>query len=310
MTYRNSDHRNDFRSREERYLDDQRRLERRDPYFAHDEALTSYDEANDDWYEGEYQTDDQAHSPEGVIYDDHMHHAEPSAAEHLPEDSSYAEPDYADHGYDSEKLDPRIDDHRAMPNEGIRIEADDLRDIDQAGAFPNFGKGMARVAAFLCFVVVAVLLFLTMKPDVTAYDIISMQEYEGEQRPDWALDPAQVNECDSLSECFKKELSLAKETSPTLTSVQEIPAVNVVAAEPEILEQPVTEDVFSLPARMRVARQWSNIRQAPGMSGAIVGSIARANEVEVLGKEASWYQIRTLDGRNISGYMHSNTLEQ
>ncbi len=228
--------------------------------------------------------------------------------------------------YTDDRVDPQIPGERSdVPDLGIRINYDDLRDVGVNPIARYTGKKFAKVAAAGLFFVVGVMLIMSIQPDVTAYDIVSMDTYEGQQRPEWTLDPEEVEGCDSLTACFKE--SLAKNTNNSLDTqpaVREIPAraVSDQLSEQSPEENPeqslgqssvrtavITAVPASVPAdRMRVSLQWSNIREEPGMSGRIITSIASGLEVQVVGKSGSWYQIVTSDDRAIQGYMHQSTL--
>ncbi|MEM7259814.1 MAG: SH3 domain-containing protein, partial [Pseudomonadota bacterium] len=207
-----------------------------------------------------------------------------------------------------ERVDPTIDTGlSAQPGDEIQIHAADLRDMAHASPFPKVGKFVGRLGMLAGVLAVGTMLFFTLQPNVTAYDIISMDDYQGQQKPEWTLDPQQVSECESLSECFKKELAL-KSNNPQTESFKEIPASNSEWVIVVDSVEPVVDDVIT--AIMIVSKKWSNIRQQPGMQGAIISSIDNGREVEVLDRQSTWFEIRTLGGgREVRGFMHENTLQ-
>ncbi len=216
--------------------------------------------------------------------------------------------------YYDEDTDYRTDPQFAGPAEsggsGIRLSHDDLRDVGVNPLSRYTGKKFAKVAAVTLFFAFGVLVVLSTKPDVTAYDIVSMDSYEGQQQPEWALDLEIGDGCDSLSACFKESLAMTQkknEATPDPKAVMEIPARSIQPDVPEIVS--TVNVVEPTSDRMRVARQWSNIRTEPGMSGAILTSIASGSEVHIIGQSGTWYEIVTADDRAIQGFMHQSTLK-
>lgn len=292
MNYRDNDYRDPPSPRDNKYHENGRPHDRCDPHF------TSREYEHPGYHEGDE-------------YDEFVTFADNPGSSHRrysSEDAEYNE--YENRGFNqpvSNRTDPSINTVRVsgLPSvEEIRISDEDLQDATQSAQFPDFGRSAAKIAAVAGFSIFAVMLYSTMQPNVTAYDIISMEEYQGEQKPDWTLDPQEIEGCDSLSACFKQQLALSKKPTVHKPTIQEIPA----STTKEVIS-PVAADNDTLPAQMQVSQQWSNIRETPTMTGAIVSSIAIDLDVEVLAKADDWYEILTLDGRNIRGYMHKNTLK-
>lgn len=277
----------------------------------HDHAEYAPDWQDQEWPE-ESREDD-------VYEEDRRNHDDWEIEPDIADGNREPQPDYRltrvmqDKFYD-EDTDYRTDPQFAGPAEasgsGIRLSHEDLRDVGVNPLSRYTGKKFAKVAAVTMFFAFGVLVVQSIKPDVTAYDIVSMDSYEGQQQPEWTLDSEVVEGCDSLSACFKKSLAMTQkknETTPEPEKVMEIPARSIQPEVPEIVSSVNVSENNS--DRMRVARQWSNIRTEPGMSGAILTSIASGSEVQIIGQSGTWYQIVTADDRAIQGFMHQSTLK-
>jgi len=321
MTYRHSDHRDDYAPREHRYVDDHREHKRQDPYFDNgadypDAQYVEFDHPpgrdNTDsrleptWQENEYS--------DGGTADHHYRDDVELSAERARD--SYREDPYFDtedeRGFnrlDESRVDPLMpDSSNQKPNDGILINDADLRDVERAGGFPAMGKAFAKIAAVCCFALVIALAFFSTRQEISAYDIVSMEEYQGLQKPDWALEPKQMEECDSLSGCFNEEIA-QKEPTPEQTTFQQATYQEIAASDraSSALTEVETESITT--TTMRVGRQWSNLRTAPSMSGNIITAIANNTEVEIVGKENNWYEVIMLDASGTRGYMHQSTLQ-
>jgi hypothetical protein len=294
------------------YHDDRYR-ENRDPYFGPQTEPTETD-FNDRAHRydhekgGRYVTDPPAR--QGTGDDRYLSDRRGEYDEYYATDERYHSVDDTPHfgaHARGDRTDPLI--YHADDNEhsasGITISAADLRDTNRPTPFPRFNKTAGRIAALIGLGVVAMLMYLTLQPEVTAYDIVSMQDYEGQQRPAWTLEPDQVTDCDTMSSCFKEQLARSQQPAESDSTIQEIPASTQVEVVPAVVDSSTV-----LPGLMQVTQQWSNIRNAPNMSGDIIASIARNLEVTILGQTDNWYEIMTLDGRDLQGYMHKNTLKK
>ena len=60
--------------------------------------------------------------------------------------------------------------------------------------------------------------------------------------------------------------------------------------------------------QLQVSQQWSNVRNAPNMTGAIVKSLAQGTDVTVLSQTGNWFEIQVTNIPQIIGYMHQNTV--
>ena len=208
------------------------------------------------------------------------------------------------------RIEPQFARSAGAAGSGIRLNDDDLRDVGNLPFARYTGHRLAKVAAVILFFAFGALVVTSVKPTLSAYDIVSMDSYEGQQQAEWMFDTQEADGCDSLSACFKESLAQQKKPAEpdfvVAENAVEIPA-NSVPLEPQIVVE-AAEVVDYNTDTMRVAKQWSNIRDQPGMSGSIVTAIPSGLEVRVLGKVGSWYEIVTGDNRAIQGFMHQSTL--
>ena len=106
-------------------------------------------------------------------------------------------------------------------------------------------------------------------------------------------------------------------------ALNEIPLVtgHTVAqpGTPELREVPATTTRYvnvsdngyssiSTDRQLQVSQQWSNVRNAPNMTGAIVKSLAQGTDVTVLSQTGNWFEIQVTNIPQIIGYMHQNTV--
>ena len=62
--------------------------------------------------------------------------------------------------------------------------------------------------------------------------------------------------------------------------------------------------------QLQVSRQWSNVRDAPSMAGAIIKALPEGTDVTVLSKTGNWFEIQVNNPSQITGYMHKNTVSE
>jgi hypothetical protein len=282
-------------------------------YDDHHYSDDAYNDHGDEFYAHEAHEDQPDHWTDQQWSDDYHSEAPPEIKLYPPVDDSYRRDYSQPFSHDGDNFQHRVDPQFAGSNStagsGIRLNDEDLRDVGNLPFARFTGRKVAKVAAVTLFFAFGAMVVMSVKPQMSAYDIVSMDSYKSQQQPEWTLDQEDIEGCDSLSACFKESLAQQKNSSETPAIAEnavEIPA-NSIQVETPVIAEPA-EVVEYNNDTMRVAKQWSNIRNEPGMSGSIVTAIPSGLEVRVLGQVGTWYEIVTSDDRAIQGFMHQSTL--
>lgn len=200
---------------------------------------------------------------------------------------------------------------------GIQVYADDLMDCPQKPPGFQIPKPLVVISAACFFVGLGAALIHSSKPDLTAYDIVKMESYDGIQQAPAIFNLTNLEECASQSDCIKESLNASKadiaEYTQITSAIREIPAANTIAAEESrTISFDTVDTVVSVapgPEQLQVQAQWSNVRAAPDMSGSIVTSLAKGTVISVLSSSGNWYEIRATNDQQHRGFMHRSTVE-
>lgn len=186
---------------------------------------------------------------------------------------------------------------------GIQVFDDDLRDCPRNLGGIQIPKFVVAVASACFLGAVGAALSHFSKPDVTAYEIIQMDSYEGLQKA-----PAIYN----LSDLKNSKATIDAQSQDTPT-IREIPA-NDTSARLESRQialsttATITPENLS-PDSLRVQVWWSNVRETPEQNGAIVTSLPKDTVVNVIGSSGDWYHIQADNEQQPRGFMHRSTVE-
>lgn len=241
----------------------------------------------------------------------------------LSEDGRSSEVYFDDYAYDEQNTSPHDEQNivDALTGQkkasGIRVYADDFVDRPQKPGGIQIPKPAVFVIAAFVLAGLGAALFHMSKPDMSAYDIVQMESYDGIQQVPAIFNLTNLDECSSQSDCIKASLNASRadiaEYTETTSAIREIPAANTAAAGvPRQITFDTADTVTtqtSSPDQLQVKAQWSNVRMAPNMSGTIVTSLAKGTLVSVISSRGSWYEIQALNDQQQRGFMHRSTVE-
>ena len=231
----------------------------------------------------------------------------------------------------SDHYDDYYDDHDivgALTNQqkasGIQVYADDLVDCPRKVNNLQIPRPVVLVGLLGLLAAIGTAIFQFSQPDLSAYEIVQMESYDGIQKAPEIFNLTNLDECSSQSDCIKNSLNASKadiaEYTEKNSAIREIPAAvsptyrptvsdSVDTTDNAILASTISAEVPALLNQtLKVQAQWSNVRDAPGMSGAIVGSLAKGTRVSVVNSSGSWFEIQADNTRQTRGYMHQSTL--
>ena len=334
MRYHN--HHDDSRSteyRDERLGEDHHDDYRHDlPYVSlHSDEYESEEFQSDEFYGDEFQSSEH-HSEEfqndEFYSSDHYSDDHYSAGEYqnTPDAGTWSDTHYASREYRDDAHDPYInsDYYQPEPNDYQQNIAGDLRaeDFYDANHYKSnrvaasVGKFSIGVALSVLTLGVSTLVWFASKPPMTPAQIVQMEGYKGAgpQNRTAIFNLASLRGCVSMADCDLKQnvvsqtgtdaRSDSKSTMETVSQVKigEIPAAATPGAN------------SGNPTHWIVRKQWSLVREAPNMSGAIVSSLTANSRVAVTRQIGEWAEVASISkddssALRVMGYMHQSLLQ-
>ena len=214
--------------------------------------------------------------------------------------------------------------------------------------FSNMGTTLSGFAGVVAMLGLIGFLAFSSKPELSPTDIVSMQGYSGEQKTTTAFNLAELRGCETLHDCDESTSAtqLSENTAAVAGSTQnglnqegseqasgehqtyalnKIPVVtghtSTQQGASELVEVPATTNQYvnvsesgyssnDEAEQLQVSRQWSNVRDAPSMAGAIIKALPEGTDVTVLSKTGNWFEIQVNNPSQITGYMHKNTVSE
>lgn len=255
--------------------------------------------------------------------DDGYHEHEPDHQDYaasLDAHSSYsAVDDYYDDGTSIPDFVSATQSHRSAKN-GELTDADFI-DVPAAHNGLKPGKVVALTLGVICLCAFAVLLVISIKPQLSKLDIVQMDGYGGQQVARQIDYTGQLNKCAGLTDCSSEERELItnantpaqnSDNTPTdsrvvvpvekMSDLREIPAVSLT-----------NSDWIEQLAPQYVRHQWSNVRSAPAEDSSIVTSLAKGTSVNPIGRNGEWFEIEVPGKAGSSGtigFMHQSTISE
>lgn len=247
-----------------------------------------------------------------MLFDSALTETDDSADTYIDE---YAYTEHPASPYDEQNFGNSFTSQEKSP--GIQVYADDLIDRPQKAGGIQLPKPLIVVSSLFFLFGLATALFHVSKPDLSAHDIVQMESYDGIQQVPAIFNLTNLDECFSQSDCIRKSLTASKadiaEYTEITSAIREIPATTaVMVEEPREISFATVDTVAAkdlLPEQLQVKAQWSNVRAAPDMSGAIVTSLAKGTPVSIISSNGNWYEIQALNAQQPRGFMHRSTVE-
>lgn len=229
---------------------------------------------------------------------------------------------YSDNYYADTLRDPQI--YEYSHESSGALSAADFHDT-QRGGKNQFalaaGKIGARLAIALFTIGFAAVTIIASKPQMTPEEIVQMEGYKGPARDRTLFfNLASLRECGDINDC-DGVVKANTETNQPKTGSTDKTAFRTGSADsdtmnyreiPAVAARQTNSDAGnSFAGTWTVKEQWSNVRETPDISGAIVTSLAAERRVTIVNRVGDWYEISTEDAASKPlGFIHSSLLQR